>query len=257
MPWYLNCDLCGGAIHSTNYAEIKDERKGHEGVSFYYCTDSTWFEQGSCYDRAFALLEARSEWAQAEGTAAAKAPQAGYEWRLVPVERAPRSPDEGEDRRASWRENHARANGPGGIGTGYDERPFLDWQTARILTSAGIATIDQLTAMSADELLRVKGIGGTRVNKIMRALEARGLTLAEPTSPEPPVAPSHPTTVRDVLRGLAADMASRSAELEAVPGGGDDARQWLLALRRMRSSINNYVSRGPHDAIPLQPRRDY
>jgi len=49
----------------------------------------------------------------------------------------------------------------------------------RALIGAGYLQLEQLTRLSEDELKQLHGVGPNAINLLRRALEAKGLTLAE------------------------------------------------------------------------------
>jgi hypothetical protein len=55
----------------------------------------------------------------------------------------------------------------------------------RALAGAGFTQLDQLTSVSEAELLKLHGVGPKALGELRRALEARGLSFADPSRRTP------------------------------------------------------------------------
>ena len=57
--------------------------------------------------------------------------------------------------------------------------PNISQPARRALLAAGYARLEQLTALSEAELLQMHGVGPKAIERLRRALETRGLSIAE------------------------------------------------------------------------------
>ena len=189
MSSFRSCDWCGADLYSRDYAElivtVKRRRTGildakwaqEARPTLHFCVGAELDREGrnrmglpdeedagdGCFERAVRAVR---------GTRTAT-PDMGLKWRLPPVG------VKVEDRRPS-------AAPPAPVAPDADLASFLAplapqprAALKRALRAAGVATLDQLDAMTDDELMDMPGVGWTTRTKIRDFLARR--TAAQET----------------------------------------------------------------------------
>ncbi len=131
-----------------------------------------------------------------------------------------------------------RALGPG-------EFPLIDEvemsvRLANALWQSGVKTIDELAALTANELLRLKNVGRQSVREARGLLAARGMTLKGETMPKLPG-----MTQEDLSMMTLADFEVMAERLEKA------ARTIRDAMELLHGGTQAVLPQGP--ALPPQP----
>jgi hypothetical protein len=169
----IECDWCRqpigkGESYITLAIDGKINREDVSGPARVFCG-----QKGSCGSRLLALLN---------GDRGGRIDM-GMEWQLVPVS----GPAEPQGKR-----HHSSTPPPKPVSADAELldlmgtlAPSAAYKLEGSLRGAGISTLDQVAAMSDDDLMEVDGIGWALRTKLRRFIEERHAARATPTTPAP------------------------------------------------------------------------
>jgi hypothetical protein len=198
MSYRTHCDWCGEHLaHEDDQAVMPvtiyhrrgkgalDAKWAEEtGITRHFCArpkGEAADKRDRCYERAVAAVK---------GTPVSD-PGLGMEWRIVPVVEGDLAPARATSARAPGVPAPPAAD-PSQIVEFADTHVTRELHDAivdrlpakrqRVLPQAGIVSLDQVAAMSDEQLLAIEGIGRGTLGKLREAVESRdpddGLTLA-------------------------------------------------------------------------------
>lgn len=191
MTFHINCDWCGASLYKKDMAvievTIKRRRSNdHERIlaqetrpTRHFCVNdevnydrlglpSDEDDLGSCYERAIATITGERT----------QPPNLGLEWRLMPVDE-PRTPRSTIRRAAADAQREERAAHADHVFESVEpalRRVIAERLPAArkfVLPRAGITTLDQVAAMSDEELLAIRGVGLGILRELRAAVAER------------------------------------------------------------------------------------